>query len=533
MAAVLFAGTLALFTRHNDFPFSYHPDEPGKVGQIIKGSRNYHHPLLLLSTTEYVSRLGFVPRSPQPIVETGRWVSAAFAAGSVVALALIVWLHYGALAACGAGVALALQADLFEMAHYMKEDPALMFGLALALLATHLWWRFPGRRTLRFLGIACGLAVSGKYLGIVTLAFALPLVIWCRAADSTLDRRARLKLFALAFGITFLAANLPLFAHEISSPFRSIGNEMHGVAGGHRGLTRKIPHGVYLDSLRENLPPATAILAGAYALALLATVRRRTPPEWVSLLFPLAYLTMLSFSPKIAERYLLPVSVLLPFLGALGAAEIGRSIGSSSSRLRTVLGGLVATGLLAWMIRAEMPTFELFFKVVFWRTPMEPNHELQTSSFSREFFGFQHDDPTAAAEWIKTNLPLDAVIAEDHRVNLSATKAEGLSTNARVPQKVLDASFAPDLGTLDELRAKGVTHVAVCRQSYGRYFNDETKPQAGVKTGYDKRRDFYGRVFAEGELLKEWKKGPIAYLQPGIKLYRVVPPKESPEGAAL
>ena len=508
MAAALFAGTLALNTRHNDFPFSYHPDEPGKVGQIIKGSRNFHHPLLLLSTTEYASRLGFVPRTPQPIVQTGRWVSAAFAAGSVVALALIVWLHYGTLAGWGAGLVLGLQAELFETAHYMKEDPALVFGLALSLLAAHLWWRFPSRRTLRFFGIACGLAVSGKYLGIVALAFALPLIIWRGIADPALDRRARVKVFAIAFGLTFLAVNLPLFAHEISSPFRSIGNEMHGVTGGHHGLTRKVPHSAYVDSLREHLPPAIAVLAGTYALILLATARRRTPPEWVTLLFPLAYLTMLSFSPKIADRYLLPVSTLLPLLGALGAAEVARFLDSPDSRLRTALSILIATALFGWMIRGEWPAFK------------------------EAFGGFQHDDPTAVAEWIKANLPPDAVIAEDHRVNLSATKADGLSTNARVPQKVLDASFAPDLGTFDELRAKGVTHVALCRQSYGRYFNDETKPQAGVKTGYDKRRDFYARVFSEGELLKEWKKGPIGYLQPGIKLYRIAPPKKSAEGAA-
>jgi len=81
------------------------------------------------------------------------------------------------------------------------------------------------------------------------------------------------------------------------------------------------------------------------------------------------------------------------------------------------------------------------------------------------------------------------------------------------------------LGTLDDLRAKGVEYVAVCKQNYGRYFNEDKKPQAGVKSGYDKRRDFYARVFEEGELLKEWPKGPIAYLQPGIKLYRVAPAK--------
>ena len=72
-----------------------------------------------------------------------------------------------------AGLAVALQEDLFEMAHYMKEDPALLFGLALALFAAHVWWRYPGRPALRFLAIACGLAASGKYLGSVAIFFAL------------------------------------------------------------------------------------------------------------------------------------------------------------------------------------------------------------------------------------------------------------------------------------------------------------------------------------------------------------------------
>ena len=59
MAVIVFFGTLALHTRHNDFPYSYHPDEGGKTGQIIGGSRNYHHPLLMLSVTDGISRVAF------------------------------------------------------------------------------------------------------------------------------------------------------------------------------------------------------------------------------------------------------------------------------------------------------------------------------------------------------------------------------------------------------------------------------------------------------------------------------------------
>jgi hypothetical protein len=505
MAATLFLLTLVLDTRHNDFPFSYHPDEGGKVVQVLVGSRNYHHPLLLLQTTEYVARLGFIPREPQAIVQTGRWVSAAFSAGAVAAFALLAWWNYGLLIGWGAGLTVAVQDDLFELSHYMKEDPALLFGLALALLAAHIWWRRPGKRSLRFLALGCGLAVAGKYLGIVALGFALPIVIWHRAADAVLPRAARLKTFALVFVATFLICNFPLLGWKISSPFRSIGHEMNGVAGGHLGLTRKVPHAEYLLSLKSKVPIAVAVLAAIYALALVVTEPRRTPPEWINLLFPLVFLILLSCSPKVSERYLLPVSAMIPLLAALGAGEIGRFIGGSGSPARAAFGALVSVALLGWAIYSELPEFR------------------------RSFEGFQHDDPTAVANWIKANLPADVVIAEDHRVNLSASKADGLSTNARVPQKVLDASFAPDLGTVDDLRAKGVSYVAICRQNYGRYFNDEMQPQSSVKSGYDKKREFYGRVITEGELVKDWPKGPIAYLQPGIKLYRIAPHEASPK----
>lgn len=511
LAIVIFCGTLYLDTRFNGFPFSYHPDEGGKVEQLILRSRNYHHPLLMLETAEYTSRIAMVPRQPQPIVETGRWVIAAFAAGTAVALGLLAWRIYGALAGWGAGIAVALQADLFEMAHYFKEDPTLSFGIALSLFAAHLWWRTPERRTLRFLAIACGLATAGKYLGIVVLVFALPMVLWHRAADGFLARGKRVKAFALIFVVTFLIANLPLFAGKISSPFRSINNEMKGVTGGHRGVTREVPHAEYLHDLKKNLPPVVGGLGAVYALALLVTARRRTAPEWATLIFPLAYLGMISCSPKVADRYLLPTSVLLPLLGVLGAAEIGRMIGSPHLQLRARLGLLVQCGLVVWLCLAEKP------------------------ALARSYAGFQKDDPAAVAEWVKANLPADAVIAEDHRINLSESKAEGLSSDARVPQKVLDASFASDLikdtkdpaKMLDALRAKGVTHVAVCKQNYGRYLRGDMIPQAEVKSGFDQRREFYRRVFEEGALLKEWPSGVISYLQPGIKFYRIVPEKTS------
>lgn len=501
LAMVLFVGSFTLFTQHHDFPYSYHPDEAGKTGQIIGGSRNYHHPLLMLSAADIVSRVSFLPREPQTVVQIGRGVSAVFAAGAVIALALLARMRYGALAGWGAGVAVALQVDLFETAHYMKEDPALLFGLALSLFAAQVWWSKPDARTLRFFAMACGIAVSGKYLGVIALLFALPLVIWVPHAGTALDRPTRLKRFGAAYAVTFLICNLPLFALKLASPFRSIRNEMKGVAGGHRGITREIPHGEYLETLRDNVPAIILILAAFYVLDSLIRARRRSAVEWATLLLPLGYLAAISCSPKIADRYLLPVNVLIPFFAVLSAAELARGFDSEKLRWRRILSPLVLVALVAWISSAQWPAFR------------------------RSYEGFTHDDPAAVAAWIKTNLPLDAVIAEDHRVNLSPTKANGVSKNARVPQKVYNANFAPDLGTLDELRAKGVTHVAICKQSYGRYFKDETKPREGAKTTFDQRQEFYAEVLEQGELVRDWPPGTISYLQPGIRLYRIAPPK--------
>ena len=508
MAIALFIFSLALNTRHNDFPYTYHPDERGKVLQITERTRNFHHPLLLLSTTDWVIRWGGVKREPQPVVEAGRWVSAAFAAGSVTALALIAWLSYGALAGWAAGVVVALQVDLFKTAHYMKEDPALMFGLALALLAAHRWSRVPTRRALLFFGFACGIAAAAKYLGIVALLFAAPLVLRRSGGEGVGDWKARLKGFALAFGLTFLLANTPFLVSRISSPFRSINHEMSGVTGGHRGLSRQAPHAIYFEKLRHSTPAVLAAFAAVYALALALTGRRRDFAEWLNFLFPVAFVAMLSCSPKIADRYLIPVNVTLAFVAALGAAEIARGIDAPGSRLRQALALLALAAGAGFLVFAELP------------------------SLREAFAEYATDDHAAMAAWVTGNLPRDAVIAEDHRVNLSASKADGLSADARVPQTVLDSDFAADLGSLDELRTKGVTHVAVCGDSYGRFLDQGVKPGNAEKANYERRRLFYTQLFAQGKLVREWPAGNIVYLHPGMKIYRLPPVDSKPAAGA-
>src|SRR5215216_7097634 len=103
---VLFAVSYFPNQRNNGFPFYYHPDEPGKVEQLRDRKWNFHHPMLLLSTTMLFARHPAAGQEQQ-VVETGRRVSAGFTALAVVALSLTALLWRGWPAAFVAGAALA------------------------------------------------------------------------------------------------------------------------------------------------------------------------------------------------------------------------------------------------------------------------------------------------------------------------------------------------------------------------------------------------------------------------------------------
>jgi hypothetical protein len=119
-----------LFTQHNDFPFYYHTDEPSKAIQVLTGQRNFHHPLMLLRSTELLVGIAHIPSNPQAVVEAGRSLSGFFAALAVGTLMLLGWNLGGAFAGILCGVLLLSHPVLFELAHYMKEDCALLAGVA-------------------------------------------------------------------------------------------------------------------------------------------------------------------------------------------------------------------------------------------------------------------------------------------------------------------------------------------------------------------------------------------------------------------
>ena len=499
-ALVLFAACLALDTRHNAFPYFYHPDESAKVDQVLTGEWNFHHPMLLLSaTTAAVETLGVAKRD-QPVVEAGRWISAVFVAGAVVALALLAFAWRGWTASLAAGGALLLHHQLFELAHYMKEDSALLLGMALTFLMTYAFWQNPNALRAGLLGVALALAISGKYIG-VCLATAAALVLWFAPGG----RGRRVVCFCAALGVVLLVVNLPLLLHlEVFE--KSFGRELQSVVHGQRGMTRSVPHAQYWNVFRDNSTPVVWVLLAVFLAARWRERRTLSVAEWLIIAFPFAYALALSFSPKSNDRYFLPATAVITLLAALGAVDAARLL-ARWMPLRWALAGCAAALVVSEMVSPPSP--------LDWRTLPE------------YFAAFQRDDNAELIAWIKANLPPDAVIAKDSRIQLPdfESKKDRLRF-APMPQKILAERYAADLGTMAELRSQGVTHLAVSASDYGRFLMRGLVPQKGGRESFERRKAFYEELLRDGELIFWRERGAVLYLHPGIRLYRLPPAED-------
>lgn len=486
--AALFAGlTLWLCVQANTFPSAYHPDEPSKARQVIAGEFNFHHPMLMLSVTRAALVATGTPLEPERVTVVGRWVSAAFTAGAVFFLVLVAGALGGVPAAAVAGALLATNHQLFELAHYFKEDPALLFGMSAFFLALLRFDQEPSLRRSLLLGLGLGLAVSGKYLGALMIPVAVAMLILHRR-ELSLPRS--LGFAGLGFVLVVVAANLPAFLQP-GGFAAGLTREVGFAVEGHKGITRSVPHGVYAAVFRESTNPAIWILLIAYAISLVVRGRRVSRAEWMIALFPLVYGVLLSFFPKTHHRYFLPATGVLLTLAALGLATLPRFVWDGRPLFGRLPARLVVAVALAVTLLVQTPRFRAYYS------------------------GFHNDARAALATWLRANVPPGSVIVQDKRVNLAVLN---------VPYELRGKLFAADVGTIDELRAAGIRYVAVSEGDYGRFFLDSHQATAAGSADFTRRREFYRRLFAEGDKVFELPAGTLQYLQPSVRLYRLPPP---------
>ncbi|MDY7109861.1 MAG: hypothetical protein SYC29_14610 [Planctomycetota bacterium] len=504
IAIAVFAACLFLYSRNNTFSYRYHPDEAGKIEQILSNERNFNHPLLLLTATDVVSELAGMEDDRQEVVEAGRWVAAGCAALAVAALALLAMKYQGLWAGICVGAIGAMSHRMLQYAHFMKEDTALVMGLAVFFLA--LAW-FEHRRTtwaLIVLAAASAIAASGKYMGFITLPIAVPAVLLMMRSQDTQARKRAIRVFTRAFLATFAIINYHMILN-LGDFFGSLKWEIKHSVTHHGGLTRSVPHTEYLERFANDTFPLLWALIGIHFLFLAITWKKRRGSEWIVSAFPLVYAAVLSCSTLVYGRYFLPVMTFAYLLAGLGIAEgsrvvlAGRWRFAPAARAVIVLIALGATLALQWR------------------------------DFERTRDAFRHDHRAALIAWIDENLPAAAVIAQDAYVRLPVDEDDGADQKRRrLSQEVISARWVADLGPLDELRADGVTHVAVCRTRYGRLFSENRRPTEEAEAEYFRRKAFYEDLFATGTLLWERESGAITHLQPALKLYRIAAEEVAP-----
>lgn len=508
LCLAVFASAWWVFTWDNDFPYYYHPDEPSKVRQVQKEFRNFHHPLLLLNATQWVVSLTTPENSQeleaQRIAVVGRQVAAGFGAVAVTALVALGWSLGGARVGLMLWLLLVLHEQFFELSHYFKEDTSLLAGLALSFLTLLRYERRPGWVASGLVGVASALAVSGKYVGILGLIICFGALAWIAfRRDGGVRKNWKDLAVAILFCLlTLMAVNWQLLAESGRADFTAgLSRETDFALAGHKGTTRNVPHLAYTASFSRNTNVVLWAFMVAHGVWLIRNRRRVSTSHWAVVSYVLLYVVILSFSPKVSDRYFFPATGFFLLLSALGAKNLADWISGNSRVLRRCP---VAADVRLIFALLALGGF----------LPMLPDF----IAYAR---AFHEDDRKALLAYIVNNLPPSAKIAQDGRVHIPGDPKEKFQTAhaGSIPQTIQSATFAPDIGTLDELIANGFTHVAVCKGDYGRFFRDKIRPRDGAEEEFARRWQFYNTLFSRGELVWEREPGDLLTLQPGLRLY--------------
>jgi hypothetical protein len=469
-AAVIFMVSLLVLGRQLGFNGYVHPDEPNKVHQITRNDYNFNHPLLMLHSVKWYAQMAGIAGDYNRVILAGRWSSALFSSLAAALLVLVAGRLHGALVAAAAGVFVLTTPLFFELAHYFKEDPSLVFGLALSLVAIQIYSENPGFARAAFLGAACGVAVSGKYAGLIILPFGVYAVLQARRGRDL----AALAAFALA---AFALINLPMLA--VPEVWKSrVDLEMSRLQAEGVPNPRPVPHLVYFSVFGKNASP---VILGLIALYLFNVWRRKfrlSPAEWTLLALPVIYLAVLSFIPISSERYILPASVLGACVAAFGLAPL------AGMRRGTWLAGLLIAGSVAWQA---------------------PRLYAEEMAFASR----RHDEVLG---FFRTNLPGTAVVLVDNFQTLTPPDF----ASPVVKQRILGPRE-----TLESLRRDGFTHVLVTPKRHT-LFAPDSRRASGLSPEEDaKMRALYAEMFSKCPLVFQWPKGRNTQLEPEFRLYAI------------
>jgi hypothetical protein len=508
---LLFAG-LHLYTRNNDFPMRYHPDESGKVDQILSVDRNYNHPQLLLELSQQLLKLR--PTSdPEQAVRIGRTASAVFAAMTVAAGALLgYWVaKFGGMLIAAA--VLLFSPPMVIYSHYMKEDAALMLGLVLCLLASRIFWGRAGGgdrswhadlAATALMGVACAVAVSGKYVGAYAIAALLPLLLFPRGRPKLIPLRPVIFFFAMVVAVVLI--NHRIFADWAHFTDSLAAETRHGLTE-HFDLAMDVPTGFFIRNTWEVATTPVKALFVLYLPLLLITWKRRSGWDVFPLLFLAVSTAIVSRCPIPFPRYGLPMVITVYVMAALAggfaldlaAMAIDRLV--HRERWTAVAGRAVAAGAGAVVLAA----------VLGGQVPRCRNYLHQ----------FSHDSRQGLRDWLRANADPGASIAADFYAGLRDDGRPQRSSPGWEGFRVEPSwyGFAPQVAGWGNMRS--YRYIAICDVAYERYMVPEAHGVGERGEEFDTRKAFYRTLI--DRCTPVWKSVPAdpmhAYTNPTIYLF--------------
>ena len=476
-ALVFFLACLFWFGRGLDFSAYAHPDERNKINQIVRSYYNFNHPLLMLNSARVAAMVAGKESDFEAVKLIGRSVSVIYASLAVGIFSLAFGRLYGRWAAVGTGVFLMANPNLFEFAHYFKEEPTVLFGISLTVLAMVAYTLRPGWLMTILCGAAAGLAFSGKYAGIIVMPFAAYVVL----AGSKNKLRDAL-VFLLAFMAIFLAINFPAIL-SLNHAAGSLDREVVRLTGADQEVRRKIPHGVYTNRYWQTASPVMLGLLALYTWSLFKRRFQLRPVEWAFTLIPAFYFVVLSFIPVTSNRYFLPCGVLA---ACLSAAALPSVAGWRH-------GKWIAAALIAVSVTWSAPEI---FKV--------------NQGFRADHFG-------ELVKMLETELPSDSLLIVGEDLAIPPVKMPRTTYHPIKPGE-----------TMESLRKKGFTHILVIPRNYKNYLNKTKNRTSLSDDDFQKIKAFYESLFERATMLRHWEEGANSYLAKEMTLFSL---KEKSSGS--
>ena len=453
LCTFLFLGTLQLYTQHNSFPYYCHADEHKKVKQLLTRDFNFNHPQLLLVATDMVRRIRNQVDGYQEVTMSGRWVSATFAATSVVLLTLMGWTAYGLTGAWCVGLLVAICPVIGVTAHFLKEDTAMLLGLSATGLALVHWRRYPCRRRLLWLGLACGLMASSKYIATLALLPVIAVVLGNREQSIGLSRLSTLAYVLVPCALVFFIINFPIV---FQSDRFTLGLTKGATLVAHgRKRPADLPNLEVFEDM-EVLSRPVMLMAGITFLLLMTKLPRERFVGLSILGIGLLFTVILTITPLgIPTRYLLIPAVSLHALAGLGIAMLVEIL--SRNREPRQRHGIAATGAalaiaLAWI---AYPNY----------------HALAIDDFDRA------DARAELIRWVNSTLGPDAVLAVSPATRLPGVGNIELADPAIQFSRVPVTIWKLDKVSAWQLREEGITHL-VLREGQWSQFRSRTKTES-------------------------------------------------------